>query len=133
MLKTRGNSQEQEMTALKTMLEEVLKRLPPTKEKAAGNPTGGAPNREGNYELTANGQQILAKPADLPSFDGLALEGWIRQAERYFHLNSVPDANLFHTLAVYMEGAALEWFIWMNDRFPFRDRQDFKSQLAKRF
>ena len=67
------------------------------------------------------------KPAYLPSFDGSAPEGWIRQAERYFRLNSVPDANLFNTLAVYMDGAALEWFLWMNDRFPFRDWQEFKS------
>ena len=50
-LNSRGERQEQEMTALKTMLEEVLKRLPPTEEKAVGNSVGGIPNREGNREL----------------------------------------------------------------------------------
>ncbi|CAA6656666.1 unnamed protein product [Spirodela intermedia] len=32
-----------------------------------------------------------------------------------------------------MEGEALEWYLWMEDRFPFRDWHDFKSQLNKRF
>ena len=50
-LNSRGERQEQEMTALKTMIEEVLKRLPPTEEKPVGNSTCGIPNREGNREL----------------------------------------------------------------------------------
>ncbi|CAA7397074.1 unnamed protein product [Spirodela intermedia] len=58
---------------------------------------------------------------ELPIFQGDSPEGWIRQAERYFRLNPT------------IEGEALEWYLWMEDRFPFRDWHDFKSQLGKRF
>ncbi|CAA7388807.1 unnamed protein product [Spirodela intermedia] len=32
-----------------------------------------------------------------------------------------------------IEGDALDWYMWMEDRFPFRDRYDFKIQLSGRF
>ncbi|CAA6662598.1 unnamed protein product [Spirodela intermedia] len=32
-----------------------------------------------------------------------------------------------------MEGDALDWYLWMEDRFSFRDWYDFKIQLCGRF
>ena len=70
---------------------------------------------------------------ELPIFIGEGPDGWLRLAERYFKLNPMLEKEILKQAMMAMDGEALEWFIWSEDQYPFRDWTDFRLQLQKRF
>ena len=45
----------------------------------------------------------------------------------------MPEKEILKQAMMAMEGEALEWFMWSEDRYPFRDWTDFRLLLQKRF
>ena len=85
-----------------------------------------------NQETVSNTVKNSRRP-ELPLFIGEGPDGWLWLAERYFKLNLMPEKEILKQAMMAMEGEALEWFIWSEDRYPLRDWTDFHLQLQKRF
>ena len=92
----------------------------------------GKLQEQGNQEAVTNAVKNSRRP-ELLLFVGEGPDGWLRLAERYFKLNPMPEKEILKQAMMAMEGEALEWFIWSEDRYPFRDWTDFRLQLQKRF
>ena len=45
----------------------------------------------------------------------------------------MPKKEILKQAMMAMEGEALEWFMWSEDRYPFCDWTDFRLLLQKRF
>ena len=97
-----------------------------------GFPSFGKLPEQVNQEAVTNAVKNSRRP-ELPIFIGEGPDGWLHLAERYFKLNPMPEKEILKQAMMAMEGEALEWFIWSEDRYPFRDWTDFHLQLQKRF
>ncbi|XP_026382523.1 uncharacterized protein LOC113277692 [Papaver somniferum] len=68
-----------------------------------------------------------------PVFDGDDAEGWIFQAEQYYTLHDVPDAQRIPLAAVHFKGDANSWYRWIKDTLVAPTWEQFSSKLRSRF
>ncbi|XP_024011492.1 uncharacterized protein LOC112086684 [Eutrema salsugineum] len=71
--------------------------------------------------------------AKMPVFEGLKVNLWILQAERYFEFGDFTEAEKVRIVYMSVEGQALNWFVVSDRSRPFTDWEDVKSRLLDRF
>ena len=69
----------------------------------------------------------------MPIFEGTDVHGWLYRVERYFALNGLSDREKLTTAGICLEGKALAWFQWREQRHPVQSWREFKDQLLTRF
>ena len=69
----------------------------------------------------------------MPIFKGEGAPGWIYQVERYFAINGLTEDEKLKAAALCLEGKALAWYQWCEQRDPMRTWDDFKVQVLNRF
>ncbi|CAM8923795.1 unnamed protein product [Rhodiola kirilowii] len=70
---------------------------------------------------------------ELPVFQGEDVRGWLHRAERYFLVNDLTNLEKLDAAILCMEGKALHWTQWKEERQPFYGWDEFKIGLLKRF
>lgn len=79
-----------------------------------------------------NQHQALMK-CDLPIFKEEGIEGSIQSIECYFRINKILDQERLRFVSTCMKVMALDWFIWIEDYYSFKDWQDFKIYIGTCF
>nr|GFD06442.1 ankyrin repeat-containing protein [Tanacetum cinerariifolium] len=70
----------------------------------------------------------------MPLFDGVDVYGWVYQAERFFEVQGLnTTGERLRAAVLSLEGPALSWFRWINNREPFRNWEELKRRLLHRF
>ncbi|GKB47835.1 putative mitochondrial protein [Tanacetum coccineum] len=70
----------------------------------------------------------------MPLFDGEDVYGWVYQVERFFEVQGlVTTGDRLRAVVLSLEGSALSWFRWINNREPFRSWEELKRRLLHRF
>nr|GEY10189.1 ankyrin repeat-containing protein [Tanacetum cinerariifolium] len=71
----------------------------------------------------------------MPLFDGAYVYGWVYQAaERFFEVQGLnTTGERLRAAVLSLEGPALSWFRWINNREPFRNWEELKRRLLHRF
>lgn len=59
--------------------------------------------------------------------------GWVYRAERYFCINGLDEDEKLDTTTLCMKGKALNWFLWVETRRPWRLWGELKRELITRF
>lgn len=70
---------------------------------------------------------------DLPLFSEENPEGWVYQAELYFLLSRIPENLMLEIAVIALEGDALTWFQWKNQRHRITTWATLKTLLLSRF
>ncbi|GJS11151.1 copia protein [Tanacetum coccineum] len=73
------------------------------------------------------GNDFHLRKLKMPLFDGTDMFGWVYRAERFFDVQKVNASGES------LEGPALVWFRWTDNRIPFRGWEELKRQLLHRF
>lgn len=86
---------------------------------------------------------VISKPPDEHSshtwkgelliFQGDQVEHWLQCAEKYLCLNSIQDSDWLKSIMLYLDGHALDWYMWAKECIPFTNWLDFKFKVAQRF
>ena len=71
----------------------------------------------------------FGRKLDMPIFNGETPEGWVFQAERYFHLNQLMEEEKQLAGVVCLDGDALTWFGWRETRKEFASWTELKVQI----
>ncbi|PWA46618.1 Ankyrin repeat-containing protein [Artemisia annua] len=70
----------------------------------------------------------------MPLFDGEDVYGWVYQAERFFEVQGlITPGERLRAAVLSLEGSALSWFRWINNREPFISWEELKRRLLHRF
>ncbi|PWA86439.1 Ankyrin repeat-containing protein [Artemisia annua] len=70
----------------------------------------------------------------MPLFDGEDVYGWVYQAERFFEVQGlITTGERLRAAVLSLEGSALSWFRWTNNREPFISWEELKRRLLHRF
>nr|GFB61014.1 ankyrin repeat-containing protein [Tanacetum cinerariifolium] len=70
----------------------------------------------------------------MPLFDGEDVYGWVYQAERFFEVQGLnTTGERLRAAVLSLEGLALSWFRWINNREPFHNWEELKRRLLHRF
>nr|GEW78350.1 ankyrin repeat-containing protein [Tanacetum cinerariifolium] len=70
----------------------------------------------------------------MPLFDGEDVYGWVYQAERFFEVHGLnTTGERLRAAVLSLEGPALSWFRWINNREPFRNWEELKRRPLHRF
>ncbi|GJT66731.1 ankyrin repeat-containing protein [Tanacetum coccineum] len=70
----------------------------------------------------------------MPLFDGEDVYGWVYQVERFFEVQGlITTGDRLRAAVLSLEGSALSWFRWINNREPFRSWEELKRRLLHRF
>ena len=64
------------------------------------------------------GQDFRPPRMELPLFSGDNPDGWVYKTERYFLLMHLTEAQMLETAIIGLDGDALTWFQWENQRRP---------------
>lgn len=70
---------------------------------------------------------------DMPIFDGNDPDGWILRVERYFEFYHLTENEMLESVAVALEGEALRWYQWEQNRHPIRLWIDLKKFVLRQF
>lgn len=95
-----------------------------------GGLTGGRAIGFGNGYVQGNWKY---RKLDMPIFDGSDPDGWILRVERYFGFYKLTEAEMLDAVVVALEGDALRWYQWENNRHPIRRWADLKVYLLRQF
>ncbi|XP_062088275.1 uncharacterized protein LOC133794862 [Humulus lupulus] len=68
---------------------------------------------------------------ELSLFSGDNQDGWIFRVERYFLLNRLSEAHMLEATIIGLEGDALSWFQWENQRRPITSWMTLKTLLLR--
>ena len=68
---------------------------------------------------------------ELPVFGGENPDGWVYQKERYFLLMHINEQQMLETTIIGLDGDALTWFQWENQRQPITSWVNLKQQLLR--
>lgn len=90
-----------------------------------GGGSGGGPG--------GGGTNWRYRKLDMPLFDGSDPDGWVLRVERYFNFYKMNEGEMLDAAAVAMEGDALRWFQWENNRRPIRRWADLKLFVIRQF
>ncbi|GKB48341.1 ankyrin repeat-containing protein [Tanacetum coccineum] len=70
----------------------------------------------------------------MPLFHGEDVYGWVYQVERFFEVQGlITMGDQLRAAVLSLEGSALSWFRWINNRKPFRNWEELKRRLLHRF
>nr|GEY74365.1 ankyrin repeat-containing protein [Tanacetum cinerariifolium] len=70
----------------------------------------------------------------MPLFDGADVYGWVCQAEKFFEVQGLhTTGERLHVAVLSLEGPALSWFRWNNNREPFCNWEELKRRMLHRF
>ena len=75
----------------------------------------------------------LGRKIELPMFSKEHAYGWLTRVGQYFGINGVDDIDKLELVLVALEGEALVWFQWWEDKVPCPTWREFKEDLVKRF
>ncbi|XP_020693720.1 uncharacterized protein LOC110107714 [Dendrobium catenatum] len=98
--------------------------------------TWGAPStwERGNYgRIRGNGSDQEVRKLKMLIFEGENTYGWIYKVERYFAVNGLTEEEKLTTAGLCLEGKALSWFQWRDQRRPIRNWREFKDCIIERF
>jgi len=98
--------------------------------------TWGGPGtwERGNYGgLRGNGGDRKVRKLKMPIFEGEDAYGWIYKVERYFAVNGLTEEEKLSAAGLCLEGKALSWYQWRDQRRPIRSWGEFKDSLLERF
>ncbi|KAF4396359.1 hypothetical protein G4B88_019159 [Cannabis sativa] len=104
--------------------------------------TGGAGSNGRNVGIGFTGRDtVLGEPRnefhaqkiELPLFSGDNPDKWAYRAERYFGLQRLSPPEQLEAAVLCLEGAALNWFRWENQRHAINSWEELKSLLLRRF
>lgn len=70
---------------------------------------------------------------DMPVFEGTDPDGWIMRIERYFAFYRLTEAEKLEAVVVALEGDALRWYQWENNRRPIRRWDELRTFMLKQF
>ena len=138
---------EQQISKAKTdqnslMLEQILLRL---ESMSNSNSSAAVKNSEpsvvpdsSNAESSTTASKTIVmrdkeNKGELPVFNGSNTAAWIRQAERFFRLNSIKEEERLDTVVLYLGGAALDWYMWAEDNIDIKDWHDCRLKIEERF
>ena len=48
-------------------------------------------------------------------------------------MNRIPDAERLDRIGKCLKESALQWYLWTEDQYAFKDWNDFKIQIGQRF
>ena len=68
----------------------------------------------------------------MPIFEGEDAYGWVYMVERYFTINGLSEREKLTATALCLEGKALAWFQWREQRQPLRSWGEFKDWMLER-
>ena len=66
-------------------------------------------------------------------FEGGDAYGWVYRVECYFTINGLSERETLMAVALCLEGKALAWFQWREQRQPLWSWGEFKDFLLERF
>ncbi|PKU74310.1 1-phosphatidylinositol-3-phosphate 5-kinase [Dendrobium catenatum] len=69
----------------------------------------------------------------MPIFEGEDAYGWIYKVERYFVVNGLMEEEKLIAAGLCLEGKALSWYQWRDQRRPIRNWREFKNCIIERF
>nr|GFD41690.1 ankyrin repeat-containing protein [Tanacetum cinerariifolium] len=70
----------------------------------------------------------------MPLFDGEDVYRWVYQVVRFFEVHGlITTEDRLRAAVLSLEGSALSWFRWINNREPFRSWEELKRRLLHRF
>ena len=79
------------------------------------------------------GPDSRVRKLKMPVFEGEDAHGWIYRVERYFAVNGLTEDEKLTAAALCLEGKALAWYQWCEQRDPMHTWEDFKTQVLDRF
>ena len=94
--------------------------------QALGNTFLSRPLLEGGDDFP-----IFAMKIQMPNFNGLDPLGWLAHIEQYFQINHKLDSLKLQLALVCMEGTALHWARWLEDRSSNLTWPEFRKQLLR--
>ncbi|XP_062085564.1 uncharacterized protein LOC133791660 [Humulus lupulus] len=80
-----------------------------------------------------HGRDYRPPRMELPLFSGDNPDGWIFRVKRFFLLNRMPEEHMLEAAIIGLEGDALSWFQWENQRRPITSWMALKTLLLLRF
>ena len=57
----------------------------------------------------------------------------MQQAVRYFRISKVPDHERLEALLLFLEGDALNWFLWTEENMKVKSWSEFHLKVEARF
>lgn len=81
----------------------------------------------------SGGSNWRYKKLDLPVYSGPNPDGWILRAERYFEFYRLTEMEKLEAAIVSLDGDALLWYQWENNRRPIRRWEELKGMLLRQF
>ncbi|GKE04685.1 ankyrin repeat-containing protein [Tanacetum coccineum] len=70
----------------------------------------------------------------MPLFTGNDIYGWVYLAERFFDIQGLgTSGERLKATMMCLEGPALSWFRWSDNREPFRSWENLKRRMLVRF
>ena len=69
----------------------------------------------------------------MPIFEGIDPYDWLYRVERYSAINDIYGEERLGAAAVCLEGTALAWFQWREQRDPINTWDEFKLAVSERF
>lgn len=84
-------------------------------------------------QTQTNKGEWRTKKLDLPIFSGENPDGWIMQAERYFHFYGLSEEEIMEAAVVSLAGKALAWFQWEHQEQPLVHWEELKDLLLRQF
>ena len=67
---------------------------------------------------TWGGRDYKPLRMELPLFSGDNPDYWVYRVERYFLLSKMTETQMFKVAVIGLEGDALTWFQWENQKRP---------------
>ena len=74
-----------------------------------------------------------ARRLELPYFNGQDVDDWILKAEKYFSYYQLSEKQKMEVSVVCLEGEAMMWCKYANQRLPMRRWEDLKNLILERF
>ncbi|GJV27604.1 putative mitochondrial protein [Tanacetum coccineum] len=94
-------------------------------------PTSTVHGSERGWQL---GSDHRLRKLKMPLFDGEDVYGWVYQVERFFEVQGlITTGDRLRAAVLSLEGSALSWFRWINNREPFRSWEEVKRRLLHCF
>ncbi|XP_028548515.1 uncharacterized protein LOC114579020 [Dendrobium catenatum] len=69
----------------------------------------------------------------MPIFEGEYMYEWIFKVERYFAVNGLTREEKLTAAYLCLEGKALSWYHWRDQRRPIRNWREFNDCIIERF
>lgn len=86
-----------------------------------------------NIATTGEGGSWRYRRLEFPVFNGENPDGWIMRVERYFAFYRLSEEEKIEAAVVGLDGDALLWFQWENQRRPITRWVELKDLILRHF